>query len=412
MTRNLKSLLPVSNYLIDFIDTNISHKLGCFQKTKFSTDTINMFYLLYEKIIIGKQEYSKTKIDKKHLTNITKGHDYNIIEDRIRSHIESANLTGYIYSFNINNRSIDINIFCDSDCDTKFFEKSIQKIFIWLYVAFSFSEKACSQTLSIYLYLTELEKTVPEKNIVIDTLNANTGFTFSCKTVNEINIYRKEEWFKVFIHETFHNLALDFSHKECSHINVKVLHVFPVKSDVCLYETYCEMWAEIINVLFIVFNHSKNSELIENMITKVEKYLDYERIFSIFQCAKVLKHIGISYTELYERSQQSHLIRNMRYKEKTCVLSYYVIKSIFMYKINDFFTWCVIHNGNSLKFGNIIEINKSMEDYADLVEKLHQDKKYTNCINNLDDWFTKQEKTKRKEDIELRTLRMSLFEEI
>ena len=412
MTRHLKSLQPVSTYLIDFLDTNISHKIGCFQKTKFSTDTENMFYILYEKMILAKQEFKKTKFDINPLQNFARGNDHEIIHEKIKTHIKTANLTGYKYAFTINERTIEVNIHCESNCDKKYFDRAIQKIYIWLVVALSFSEKTCSQSLSIYLYLTDIEKIVPERNIVIDTINANTGFTFTCRSKNEINIYRKEEWFKVLIHESFHNLGLDFSHYENTHIDKKILSIFPVKAEVCLYETYCEMWAEILNVLFIVFNDSKNSETIENMISKVEKLLDYERTFSIFQCAKVLKHIGISYTQLYERSQQSHMIRNLRYKEKTCVLSYFIIKSIFMYKINHFLEWCILHNGNSLKFGKIVEINKSMEDYCALVEKHHQDKKYIACVTALEKWFSQQERTHRKDDTELKTLRMSLFEEI
>jgi len=412
MTKNLKSLQPISEYLIDFLDTNISHRIGCFKKTNFSEDTDDMFYSLYEKMILAKKDFKKTKIIITPLDTFTKGNNHDIIEERIRSHIKTANLFGYKYDFAINDRNIEVNILCESNCDKTYFDKAIQKIYIWLAVAFTFSDKTCSQVLSIYLYLTDLEKIVPEKNIVIDTINANTGFTFTCRSKNEINIYRKEEWFKVLIHETFHNLGLDFSHYENAHINRKILTIFPVKSEVCLYETYCEMWAEILNILFIVFNQSKKSETIEYMIIKVEKLLDYERTFSLFQCAKVLKHTGVSYTQLFERSQQNHMIRNLRYKEKTCVLSYFIIKSIFMYKIDHFLEWCIAHNGNSLKFGNIVEINKSMEDYCELVEKHHQDKKYIACVTALENWFSQQEKTHRKDDTELKTLRMSLFEEI
>jgi hypothetical protein len=65
-----------------------------------------------------------------------------------------------------------------------------------------------------------------------------------------------------------------------------------------------------------------------------------------------------------------------------------------------------------LKFGKIVEINKSMEDYCALVEKHHQDKKYIACVTALEKWFSQQERTHRKDDTELKTLRMSLFEEI
>jgi len=408
--KTIGSLKPVSKYLTEFIDTNLSHKLKCFQKTRFSTNIINFFYILFEKMVIANQEFNKSKIACNSINSIAKGHDYHLIDEEVRTHIEKMLTKGKQYIFTINSRTIHVNIMCERVCDDSFFKKAIKQIYIWLFIAFGYSESNCSQSLSIFLYLTELEKNTPT-NSIIDRINVNTGFTFSCKTINEINIYRKEEWFKVLIHESFHNLGLDFSHHECSHIDKKILSIFPVNADVRLYETYCEIWAEIINVMFIVFHSSKNSESLENMIKTTEKMLDYERTFSLFQCAKVLKYMGISYNQLHERTDQSFMIRNLRYKEKTCVLSYYVLKSILMYKINDFLEWCILHNGYSIKFREK-DINAKMNAYCLLIGEHYLDKKYIECLHNFEEWLSKQEKTKRKEDIEFRTLRMSLFENI
>ena len=80
-----------------------------------------------------------------------------------------------------------------------------------------------------------------------------------------------------------------------------------------------------------------------------------------------------------------------------------------MYKINNFLEWCILHNGYSIKFGGK-DINDKMNKYCDLIGEHYLDKKYIDCLHNFEEWLTKQEKTNRKEDIELRTLRMSLFE--
>jgi len=181
--------------------------------------------------------------------------------------------------------------------------------------------------------------------------------------------------------------------------------IFPVSTDIRLYETYCETWAEIINVMFIVFQISKH----ENLIKDLEKFMDYERIFSLFQCAKILKHFGLSYKQLYERSDASHMARKMRYKEKTPVLSYYIIKSFLMYKVNHFLEWCVSNNEMSIRFSDQ-DINRSLDNYFLLIQELYDDKKFIDCIDSLCEWFTKQEKNKRSTDTEFKTLRMSLFE--
>jgi hypothetical protein len=181
--------------------------------------------------------------------------------------------------------------------------------------------------------------------------------------------------------------------------------IFPISTDVRIYETYCETWAEIINVMFIVFQLSSH----DNLVKKLEKFMDYERVFSLFQCAKILKHFGLSYSQLYEKTDTAHMARKMRYKEKTPVLSYYIIKSFLMYKVNHFLEWCVSNNNVSIRF-NDADANATMNSYFELIQNLYQDKKFIECIDALCHWFTKQEKTKRSTDTEFKTLRMSLFE--
>jgi hypothetical protein len=355
-------------------------------------------------MILAESEFSINNILKGGSKTIKKGNDYELIDERIKILIDQSNFVSNTYGFSIGLHNIEVHILSDKNIDDSY----IKKIYIWLCVALSFSLRKCSQELSIFIYLTELEKEVPEKHSAIEQINVNTGFTFPCKSKNEINVYRKEEWFKVLIHETFHNLGLDFSHYDCSNIDEKVLTIFPVNSEVRLCETYCETWAEILNVMFIVFNPNTSTE---TLVKKTEKHMDLERTFSLFQAAKVLKHFGITYKQLYERNESAHMVRKMRYKENTPVLSYYIIKSLLMYKINNFLEWCVSNNGISIRFGNL---NSNMEitlnNYFELIRETHSDKIYNDCLDTLFEWFTKQEKTRRKDDTEFTTLRMSLFE--
>jgi len=400
--------LPTTQYLLEFLDDHISHKLGCFQKTTFTSKSKQILSLLFEKMIMAEAAFKKVKLTPTSITTLAKGRDYDLIDEEVRQHIQSMDFVGNSYSFTIQSRKVSVFIICGRDYDFSF-SSAIKKIYIWLYVALLFSKSACSRELSVYFYLTDLEKKVPHAHTIIDKINANTGFTFSCQSQNEINIYRKEEWFKVFIHESFHNLGLDFSHHECSSLNKRISMLFPVSMDVRIYESYCEMWAEIVNVMFLVFQTSAHKP--EKLLKTLERFMDYERTFSLFQCAKILKHFGITYKQLYEQTDPAHMARKLRYKEKTPVLSYYIIKSFLMYKINHFLEWCVNNNGLSVRF-NDDDINKTMDNYFLLIQENYTDKKYIQCIESLCDWFGKQTKTKRKEDTEFTTLRMSLFESV
>jgi len=414
----MKKNTPVSNYLINFIYTHISHKLECFEKTRFSNESKKLLLILLNKITEGDLLFNKAQINKQPIKTMPISEYFHLLDTKIKTHIQNMKYIGYLYEFTIQSRKIKVYFIHEvENIESLFFQNAIKIVYIWLFIAQHFSKSECSQTLNIYFYLTNIKKQISEENNVLDREHINTGFTFACKQDNEINIFRKEEWFKVFIHECFHSFGLDFSHRECSHIDKKILNLFPVNIDLRIYETYCEIWAELINIMFIIHSSSSSGENktdgLNNIIKKLEKAIDYERMFSLFQCSKILTHYGISYKHLHERTQEAIIARKLRYKENTPILSYYIIKSFLIYKVNHFIEWCVVHNGLSIRFGeNDIDLNKNLNDYYELIREHYSNKKYTECLENLCEWFKKQKKTKRKDDIELKTMRMTLFENI
>ena len=76
-----------------------------------------------------------------------------------------------------------------------------------------YASSECVSKINIVIYLTPFKKVLPDNSIaILDVENANSAVTLACHNPGEIIIYRKEEWFKVFIHETFHSFGLDFQH--------------------------------------------------------------------------------------------------------------------------------------------------------------------------------------------------------
>ena len=134
----------------------------------------------------------------------------------------------------------------------------------------------------MYIYHTSLLKMLPSTNIeILNETHVNTAFTRTCPKDSEIVVFRKEEWFKVFIHETFHNFGLDFSDMELTTCNTKILSIFPVNSDVNLYEAYTEFWARLMNVLFCSYINMKNKNDVDEFLTNAEFFMNFERIFSL-----------------------------------------------------------------------------------------------------------------------------------
>ena len=102
--------------------------------------------------------------------------------------------------------------------------------------------------------MTDFKKKLPEKSVdILSPINCNTAVTTGCLEKTEIIIYRKEEWFKVFIHETFHSLGLDFANYSTAEFENGIKSIFPLKN-LDITETYAEFWGTILNCAFCSYN--------------------------------------------------------------------------------------------------------------------------------------------------------------
>ena len=391
----------ITNEIKSFLDTNFAKT--DMKKSRFSTRSKNMLIKIFKLIIQSEKEWCKTKFTTTTTKNIIKGTRYDFIPRSIQNHIENMNKTCRIFSFLIGNRKFNVHItYSNVTLDTTV-ENHIRKIFMWLYIAnFYAKQSECSQYIDIFLFMTDVKKIIPDGKSITPT-DANTAFTTACKPVTEIHIFREEEWFKVLIHETFHCMGLDFSQMDCSLHDKNILSLFPVKSNVRIYETYCEMWAEIINVMFISYQSTRNVENIELMIEKTEKMMNYERMFSLFQCVKVLQFYSLTYKNLYGSSREDMVLRNKNYREETQALSYYVIKSIFMFVMNDFIEWCAQNNKGSLSF---TKNDVTVHSFCSFVREHYTDSDFLYGLDIVEKWWRKPHK---KNNV-INTLRMTVFE--
>jgi hypothetical protein len=277
-----------------------------------------------------------------------KNFNYNSFPQAIREHIDELSLSEITYHFSLFNRDCKV-IFIVEDPNVelkiKIYNKFIDSIVMWLYILNLYSSKQCANSIIIYFYFTSLEKQLPKTNIyILDEQHVNTAFTTTCPKNSEIVIFRHEEWFKVFIHETFHNFGLDFSdmnNNECHHF---LLNIFKVKSDVNVYEAYTEFWGEIINCLFCSFHMLKDKNNEKEFLSNAEFFINFERSYNFFQLVKILNFMGLRYQDLYLNNPQSEILRKTLYKENTNILSYYVIKTVLLNNYPDFLLWCEKNN--------------------------------------------------------------------
>jgi hypothetical protein len=340
---------------------------------KLSHQSVAFLNKLFSLFIKGNNSFSGALINKKVSAGINEKLD-TYIPQEIKEAIDKSKKTRTDITFSIHGRNFSLFMYHFQPISSALLNKHINRIYIWLYVAVHFAPTKCSQNMHINIYFTDKTKILPVAHSPLKQNHANTAFTTACSANTQINIFREEEWFKVFIHETFHCLGLDFSEMDKTRSNALILKLFPVKSDVRLFETYCETWAETINVMFISFFSTRNNN-IEKMLQKTETMLYYERLFSLLQCAKVLHHFGLTYEGIQTKSKQ-----NENYKEETQILSYYVLKSIFIFYHNDFIDWCLLHNGSTLNFK---KTDENIEKYAVFVKDHYHNQDFLDAIQRI-----------------------------
>ena len=281
---------------------------------------------------------------------------------------------------------------------------------MWLFILNQYASKQCASSLVIYLYFTSLEKKIPNSNIfILDEINVNTAFTSTCPKDSEIVVFRKEEWFKVFIHETFHNFALDFSDMNNNDVHKCILDIFKVDSNVNLYEAYTEFWAEIINALFCSFFSLKNKNDIDDFLSNAEFFINFERTFSFFQLVKTLNFMGLTYKDLYSETERSRMLRENLYKEKTNVLSYYIIKTVLINNYQGFLSWCKTNNLSLLQFKKTI---KNQSEFCKFIANHYKSSSMLNGVSETKSFLNELHKKNKKINLSyvLSNLRMSICE--
>lgn len=250
----------------------------------------------------------------------------------------------------------------------------------------------CSSNLTVHFFLTDHKKQLSDQ--VLNETNVNTAYTYACKPTNDICIYRLEEATKVLAHELLHSLGLEFSHTPSltKMADDYIRKLFPLQTEVRTSESYCEAWATIIHSALIAFRETNNKTNGKRMMQLFVSTIRKEIKFSLFQCAKVLRHNKTIYPRL--------MTQNHGYKENTTIFAYFLLKTMLLYNINAFIEWCGEHNANLICFEPTSENTIS---FCQLFQRIHKNPKF---IASLDELKRLQKHTNA---FVRNTMRMSLF---
>lgn len=253
---------------------------------------------------------------------------------------------------------------------------TVNLMLMWLYICIKYAQQKCAKELNVYIFLTPFKKHLPlKKTSIISAEHVNTAFTYCCLPEGEITIFRAEEWFKVFIHESFHAYNLDFGLTKIPASLQDQLHsFFRITSDFNINEAYTETWARIINsVLYSFAALNVREKTLKNFLMYTDFCLQLERLFSLYQMNKILDFMGLNYTDIYTSGayMKAHL-----YKEETHVFGYYILTALFLNDYKEFMQWCAVintdTNSTNNKPMNIMKFNCRSESFQKMANYIQQ----------------------------------------
>ena len=392
-----------NRHILNALNENVYRKDDMKEQYKFSELPMlkHMTELLYNSDMEYNKLTSKFQLIRSHQLQLP---DY--LPETIQDAINDMKIVKYGSRFTIQGRVFDVNLHFDGE--RKYMHHDIdeyfKKIYMWLYIASRYASPKCSKYVKINMYLTPHKKKLPKQYNIVDREHANTAFTTSCQTETEICIFREEEWFKTLIHETFHNMGMDFSANGSNYTNELMYAHIPIETDFRMYEAYTECWAEIINSLFVAFYHMKKqgSSNLENVFNVV---LNNERRFSVFQCAKVLSHYNMNLEDLFKQNKLATLRRN-NYKENTSVLSYYVFKMILLYHAKEFILWSSKYNDRSINFNRKPD-QKKEQQFVNFIKKRMNKASMMDMLDKANKYLNEN---RNKKNMITQSLRMTVYE--
>ena len=418
--------MALSKEANDFINLFLPaiHKIKPIQK-----DNKKIFKELYKKIYLSHQyanlfiqnnEIQKTvvEIDEKNKSTMLAKYSLlktdSFIQKDIKTNIYKNIKSIHMYDFKINGIQIYFHHVITSmnvNIDAKI-AQYLKKIILMYHLLLSYYKTGEVESLQITYVPLTLKKKLPDRpGKILTSNNINTALTYPCKKNGEILIYRHEEWFKVLIHESMHSICYDFGGLNMG-IDIKSIlkNMFNVNSDFYITETYSEFWANIINTAILSFTHAPNKKSYSEFMQNFNILHQFEQLFSLFQCVKILDYMGLSYGEIVSKEAKDKNKCLRKYREDSNIFAYYILKSIWFFNSDIFLSWFDNHNtfliysqktSNYLK--NLLAMTKKYYNKDELLTIIKHIEKIFNTI---------QIQNKTNNDVQfdiLETLQMSLF---
>lgn len=261
--------------------------------------------------------------------------DTNVIT-YIRNNINNCKIVSYENT--INNKKFVFDFIIYDKININNLDNIVKNMLVFLQILIKISKNLnneineCSKNgISITFFLTpflkKLNITNTKNKEILGVNNVNSGFAYVCLTSGSIFIYRKEDFFKVFVHESLHSYGIDralvnnLNENKNENYN-KFLDIFAFANkpttNVSINEALTEFWTSL---LYLCVNSYQYSENLREFIYKFERLYKIELVHALYQISKILHYNDLTYSSFINNA-------NAKYIETSHIFSYFIVKTL------------------------------------------------------------------------------------
>jgi hypothetical protein len=371
MKYSITQLTPTSNKNINYIFSNY---------TKLIKSNINNTYfieLLYTLIDRAANKDTPHTIIKNKIDTVNNLSNSKYISPEIKKYIEENKFVHYSIQFKIKEAQYNIHIYNKK-------EININKYIYFIKLILNLCAYEATTRYNVFtfkIFLTDFKKMQP--TIPVETFTINSGLTsFPMQEQpddhKEIIIFRREEWFKVLIHECFHMFCLDFSSSESDYIKL-FKPLFNINSEFLFFESLCEFWARTINIAVISYSTKKNL-LYDEFEEIMQENIKLETIYSLLQMKYSLNNLGFTYETLMDKTRKSE------FTEHTNYFCYYVLTPVLLFHYEQTMAWFIDNNQTILQFN---KNKKNIILFFYYIKSIYNNPQLLKYINNLKEYNIK-----------------------
>ena len=287
------------------------------------------------------------------------------------------------YENTIHNKKFIFNFVIYDKINITNLDNIVKNMLVFLQILIKISKNSNNETneyskdgLNITFFLTPFLKKMNITNDInndknkeiLGVNNVNSGFNYTCLTSGLIFIYRKQEFFKVFVHEALHAYGIDTAlHADFSKNNKynKFIKLFAFANkdhiNIGINEALTEFWTALLYLCVNSYQYSKN---LTNFIYNFERLYKLELVHALYQINKILRANDLTYSSFINASTS-----NSSYRETTHIFSYFIVKTLMLinheHMLNSqLFELNNISNMNKIDFNSFINIKFKHNEIA------------------------------------------------